>query len=360
MKALLLAAVTAVTIIAAVEITFRQTGGVSNVPHGSTPIEFQWKLRHVQQERLTYFIGDSRVEWGFPEDTFNAECARHGACNLRGVSAAGPGSSAGAILRYVLDNHQGPPGTLVLNYSPCSFYRFVEDPGPAKADLKLQDYLDDRLTTTLQEYLFTYGRRPSVTAKHFLSVLREGPVQDVIFFNRGYVSGVRRLDGRFNDGTPFDMRTYQLLAYRKMFSFMRNESHLHAKRREELVSLVGRARAQGWRILLIRIPIGDTLYAMEAALPEDVHLEYTARVLDIPLLDYQHDVRTQHLQTLDDSHLTPQSAQEMARILAEDLAQVLPADDLAAAVDAVNARRQFHAADSFQAAAGPTEQEKAP
>ena len=96
-------------------------------------------------------------------------------------------------------------------------------------------------------------------------------------------------------------------------------------------ALVREAVDKGWRVVLIRIPVGGQMLAMETALPEDLHLEAAARELNVLTVDYQYDPRLSGFTTVDESHLTPEAARRMAEVLADDVRVLLTRyDDLQA------------------------------
>jgi hypothetical protein len=64
--------------------------------------------------------------------------------------------------------------------------------------------------------------------------------------------------------------------------------------------------------------------ALEERLPERWSPEALAAELGIPFLDYEGDPRAAGLRTQDESHLDPESARGMARLLARDLDELLP------------------------------------
>jgi hypothetical protein len=321
MKSVLLAAACAVAIIAVVELGFRATGGTPSISLGKTPVEFQWKLKHADAQRLIYVVGDSRVEWGFGDHLFNEELSRRGVGDTVALNAGYPASSAAAVVEYIVSTHKGLPGVLVINYSACSFYRWVVSPGQPMANLKLQDLLDDRIRCRLKEAFYTYDRERHVYTDHLKASLNGGAERDVVWYRRDqYPEGFMQLRGRWNDGSPFDIRDWSLSSYRKQLGLLRKEEEKYTRRRKEIIETVVRARQAGWDVLLMRIPIGSRQFQMEQALPEHLLLEAVAADMAVPVLDYQDDPRLQPIETYDESHLAPRSARVMARVLAQDFA----------------------------------------
>ena len=83
------------------------------------------------------------------------------------------------------------------------------------------------------------------------------------------------------------------------------------------------AENSGWRVVLVRFPLGSHLRQLEDSLPTELDASTLARELRIPYLDYSGDSRTAGLATLDGSHMTPVSAREFAPVLASDVASII-------------------------------------
>lgn len=324
MKALLSAALVSLAVIVTVEIAYRSTHGTPGTPFGQTTIEFQWKVRHVPEDaEVVYVIGDSRVEWGFAELLFNEEMQRRG-LELRGVNAGSAGASVSEIIRTLTAMHPGKPGAMIVNFSPCGFYRFALSPGPPLKDLKLQDLIDDSINNYVRQRIWTWGRRPQVLVRHAVAVASGTVPREVAWERREWMpQGTVKLTGRYNDGAPFDVRSYEVGEYRKMYAKMPHERALAAQRQIQLAEALEGARKAGWRIVFIRMPVGEGVWRMESTLPEEFQLRTTAAKHNIPAIDYQDDPRVRDLQTVDDSHLTPESARKMTAVLAEDVYAVL-------------------------------------
>lgn len=326
MRQIILAALFASALIITVEIAFRATGGVPAIPQGKTSIEFQWKVRDAawQSERKTiYVIGDSRVEWGFAERVFNESLTNLGRSDLLGINAGSPAASAAKLSRAVLSAHHGQPGVLVLNFSPCSFFQFEQSPGPPAENLKLQDMLDDQIDIYLKERIWTWGRRPSALAEHAGRVLAGKPTRDVVWYDRLYTTdGVLSLKGRYNDDAHFDLREWTLEQYQRMFSGLQGSARID-RRKAELLTVVADARQAGWKVVLVRLPIGQTMLHLESQLPDGLHLQDIAADLNVPTLDYQGDPRLGQVHTVDESHVDQPTARRLAALLAADIIRLI-------------------------------------
>ena len=197
-------------------------------------------------------------------------------------------------------------------------------PGPPIPGLKIQDLLDDRLDSYLAEWLWTRGR-PEELSDYFVPYLRTG----IIRRGAGWVSRSSFPDGFMNatlnirGGLPTDAAAYQLANFGQFVAEVRENPAAARLRRDEISGVIRAARAAGWTVVLVRFPIGARMRDLEAGLPPDLHPDALARDVGVGLLDYTEDPRTVGLATLDESHLTPDSAREMARILAHDLFPLL-------------------------------------
>ena len=81
-------------------------------------------------------------------------------------------------------------------------------------------------------------------------------------------------------------------------------------------------QARKWQIVMIRLPVGTQMREVEDKLPEALKPARLAAELHLPFIDYNQDARTRDFKTLDESHLTPDSARKIAPILAADLARL--------------------------------------
>lgn len=331
MKAVLLGAAMSVAVIATVEVGFRMTGGTPSISLGKTPVEFQWRMQHVAGRRMIYVAGDSRVEWGFADKICNAALRRLGISDVETMNAGYPGGSVAEVVRFILAVHEGPPGILVINYSPCGFYRWGVTPGAKNSALKLQDVLDDRIRCWLKGVLYTYDRQRYVFREHVAACLNGGPPRDVVWYRRDvYPGGFMQLRGRWSDGSAFDPKAWSLGMYDEQLGFMRKEMPKCRRRRAELLDVVAGARRTGWQVLLVRLPVGASQYRKECDLPAFLRFEAMAAAMGVPAIDYQQDPRLQPVSTYDESHLAPRSVRQMAGVLADDLAAFLSRGDLPA------------------------------
>jgi len=326
-RSILIGTLVSLAAIGAVERLFRATGGMPSVVPGMTRVEYQWKMKRTHdRNRLVYVVGDSRVGWGFAERVFNdAWAERHHAHDAPGINAGVPASAIASNIDYLVDlRADTTPETLVVNYSPVGFYYFLNFPDTPVAGLKIQDALDDRLDTFLAERLWTRGR-PVDVVDHFREYIRNGSVPAVV----NWVHRVDFADGFVNatlgtnTGAPVDAAAYELAFFDRFVSGVRSNPTTAVRRRDVLAAAVRRAITRGWRVVLVRFPVGARMRQLEAQLPADLLPDAFAHDLDLQFTDYNRDRRTAELQTQDESHLTPDAARALAPILADDLSAIV-------------------------------------
>ena len=224
----------------------------------------------------------------------------------------------------MLETHRGRPGVLAINFSPCSFYQFQQGPGAAGDDLKLQDLLDDRIDTFMRQWVWTWGRRPSALLEHARRALAGQAGREVIWYDRRYTAdGCLSLKGRYNDDEQLDLRRWTLQQYQRMFDGLRRGAD-HDGRLAELRAVVEQARQSGWTVVLVRLPVSESMHRMESELPAELRLETASARLGVPAIDYQADPRVADVQTVDESHLAPESARKLASLLADDIGGLVP------------------------------------
>jgi hypothetical protein len=228
------------------------------------------------------------------------------------------GGGASPILHYLRDHvsqHPATHGMLVINYSPGFIYYFSngvseENPNPKDVGLKrtIRYLLSSIFTASIQslpEDFKLLGKEAHRKYWASRTVFPDG------FVNAQLLS---------TDGKPFDAAQNQLDYYTSII--LENSPARLAKANESRKSFVDSLKyfsTKNWQVVLIRLPIGKRMRALENKLPEAFKLEELATDLGLPFIDYNQDPRTQNLETLDESHLTPHAARLFARILASDL-----------------------------------------
>jgi hypothetical protein len=263
-------------------------------------------------------IGDSRVGWGVAEKLVTETLQSGPILSSRAFNLGLAGGGASAILRYLRDHvsqHPASHGMLVINYSPAFIYYFSNGVSEENSDSK-----DNGLKQTIK-YLFSSIFTASIQSlPEDLELLTKETHKKYwasrTVFPDGFVNG-QLLS---SDGKPFDVAQYQLDYYASII-LGNSPAHLDEanRNRKSFIDLVEYFNARNWQVVLIRLPIGKRMRALESKLPEAFKPESLAADLKLTFIDYNQDPRTQNFETLDESHLTPHAARAFASILATDL-----------------------------------------
>ncbi|MEW5910593.1 MAG: GNAT family N-acetyltransferase [Thermodesulfobacteriota bacterium] len=324
MRAILGAILFTLLIFLGVEYGFRTTGGIPSIIPGKTPFEFQWKIQNARAEKIVYVVGDSRVDWGFGDRLFTKVIKGMQPDDIQGFNAGLSAGSTRRIVEFILENHKGEEsGVLLLNFSPAGFYHFNTSPGKALGEIKFQDFIDHRISLYLSELFYSYGRGWKNLYHHFHQYSRNGYMLQFGWFSREFFpDGFVNAKGGYNDGSTYvpDIGYYTDLLHR--FS---QKMDFYVGQKEKLIQVLREAISLGWDVILIRLPIGKEMRSIEQRLPREFNPKEIARRLDIFFIDYDSDPRTAELPT-DESHLTPDSARSISRILAQDMVYYLLPD----------------------------------
>jgi hypothetical protein len=311
--------------LAALECGYRYTGGVPSVMPGKTNLEFQWKVKRARTERVIYVIGDSRVDWGFADRLFTREFSKLSGRKIQAINAGMASGSVEKIITYILAYHtQEKPGVMVINFTPASFCLFKNSPGEQVSNLTMQDFLDHRITHNLVEILYTYGRDIKSLFKHFYHYMHHGYTKRIAWFSRTvFYDGFINAEQGWNSGSKM---VVDISPYQKMFQQLRNNLPHYKKRMDKTYNAIRKAKRLGWKVILIRIPIGDRLMELEADLPESLRPKRVASQLSLPFIDYSSDPRTSDIPR-EESHLKPAGARKLSMILAHDMSRLLMSNE---------------------------------
>jgi hypothetical protein len=296
---------------------------------GMTRPEYEWKLAHMGSTPIVAVVGDSRIGWGFSEQAFDQHARNSPPPLARAFNLGAPAHSIEALVRHLLVARPDCRGcVMVINFSPAGLYTFDDGffpPGTPLEHVTLQDRIDDWIRSTLGEQVFTLSQNWRVVASTLREALRATQES-----RKPWVTWVERtaFDGGFynaqlasSDGKPVDHTEYQLDYYRTILLRMRSAPGL-VTRKQTLLAAVAEAQARGWRAVLVRFPIGRRMRQLEdGSLEEAFRAEAVARDGKLQLIDYDDLLETRDLPTLDESHLTPNSARAMGARLAADLAR---------------------------------------
>jgi hypothetical protein len=323
-------AVAVVAVVAGVEALYRWAGGLPSIPPGLTKSELDWKLTHLPAERLAVVVGDSRVGWGFSETDFLEGQRAAGAPPLAAAANLGaPGHATEDLVRYVTRFAKPCPGcALIVSFTPAGFYTF--DGGwteGGKPKVTLQELIDDHVRSFLSEHVYTYGAEARVVARMIRGALLGRRLPNTTYVSRHeYAGGFMNATLAASDGQPIDATEFQLGQYKDLILKRLVESPERAPAREAgMLSALGEARKAGWKVFLVRFPIGPRMRALETSVvPSGLDAASFAAAAGLPLLDYDADPRTRTLATVDSSHLAPASARALSRVLGQDVAAAWP------------------------------------
>ena len=297
--------------ISGVEFIFRHQGGQRNIPPGWNALELTQRLSTPPSGTFVGVVGDSRVGWGVSEAELRKGLVKGGLSNPDVRNLGLPAIHMNELLKVVLKEQKESKGTLILNFSPASFYYFTAKPS-ALLQTKQERY-DAALHLALADRVLTSDVPFTTTIKTLLGK----PQQKHRWLRRqvfedGFVNG----EMSYEPGeTP---SAFQLKEYRRVFESAKAGEQ--ERRAQELVDTLRRAKLDGWNLILVRLPIGVHMLEIEESLRAN-HLSphSLSQELDIPYYDLRGKV--QNIETLDQSHLTPESARRASFILGELIAQ---------------------------------------
>jgi hypothetical protein len=308
-------------IIVAVEAGFREAGGLSKVEPGMTAIEFVDKLRDVETGKKVLVVGDSRVGWGFSETDCETGMQAAGLKGFTALNAGRAACSSSDTLRWLLDHfHPMVPGVLAINYSPGGFYQFAPRPLSTSQPSR-QVVQDDQIDQYLRQRLATHGKDCKIVFPALWDTAHGRPLPaDMSFVSRQqFRGGFYNARIATNDGQPFDPAGYQLDYYTTTIDTIAKDPAT-AQKRQQWIDLLREASAQGWKVVLVRLPIGHRMAYVEAKLPESLQPKSLASEAGVPFIDYQEDGRLGEVTTLDESHLAPESARRVSHLIGMDVA----------------------------------------
>lgn len=276
---------------------------------GWSDAEYDWRVTSVTRND-TAFIGDSRVGWGLAEEVVTKELM---ARQISGRAFNLGYGSGGLIelLDYLAARRMERPRLLVLAVSPASLFDFTGSPSiPSNG---VHPLMDVHMKPVLDRFLPGGYRRIIQGLQSFWVP----PPARLVWSNRVvHREGVVNAELRWTDDQPFDVGEYQLQSYAKIIASMPGASD----RRIRLIAKIRTLQADGWRVSMIRMPVGKRMRDIEMGIPETLSFRGIAEDAGVQLIDYTEDHRTRDLPTIDQSHLTVPAARDFAAIVARDLA----------------------------------------
>ncbi len=321
MRSILYGFLLAFLILGSVEYAYRQAGGVPTVVPGKTALEFKYRVQEAKADMVVYVVGDSRVDWGFGDKLFSEQISRLQHRDIKSVNCGLPSGSTLSILNYIIHNPpNGQPGVIVLNFSPASFYHFKTRIGEYASLIKRQDFADHQINNYLSEKIFTFGQKVQPLYQYFQKYRKIGFQKRFGWFSRiRYPEGFVNSFGRNNDGS---VCVPDPAYYRKLFQKIKTRPEYALHRRKKIIQKIHRATNAGWKVIMVRMPVGEEMRQLETTLPEDFKPEKFAGQVGLYYKDYTRDPRTMNLLT-DGSHLVPDSARMMTKTLSSDFSRWL-------------------------------------
>jgi hypothetical protein len=172
----------------------------------------------------------------------------------------------------------------------------------------------------MAENIFSYGRRDII--EHFAGYFLKGFSRKIDWHSRKVLEpGFVNATLCSNDKSVVDAAEYQLDYYRSIIDKIAKDPGRAKQRMEDLVGLLRHCRETGWQVIVVRFPIGKRMLAVEEGLPEELGFEAFSRRIFVNAYDYRMDTRVAALPTIDESHLSPESAVAFSSVLADDFAR---------------------------------------
>jgi hypothetical protein len=328
MRKIILPFIIAGVLIAAIEISYRLTYGTPVITPGWTMMEFEWSIQNSKAKNIAFVVGDSRVGWGFFPSYFN-EQAKKLSSNIealpyiRSVNAGLPSASISGIVSEIVKTKDPSFGILVINFSPAGMYHFEMDPF-SQETISLQDYLDERISNAIRNYLFTCGVGWQACMNHFISYAKNGVKPRSAWIRRNvYWGGIVNANLICVGKPDFDISQFQLEYYGKILAKISNNHEKSEQNKILFEKEVRRAVDKGWKVIMIRMPVGSQMQEIEKTLPEHLSPEKICSELDIPYIDYNNSDLAGQMKTIDQSHLDPESARIISGRIADDLYHLL-------------------------------------
>lgn len=314
----------AILMVFAAEALHRLVGTpVEQIP-GWTNAEYVERASKVKIDRDVVFLGDSRVGWGIAEKSITDELRKHGALDVTAFNLGLPGTSIEKeidFLRLQWAGRSANGGIMMIHYSPTSWYSFkgtiapLSDGGQGAKDTAIDRAFRSVVTTN-----------PSLIKQDVQIIIHQGIKSHNskcywgarTVFAEGFVNGTLVC----NDGLPFDKAQKQLDYYRSILTSREFKGPATAQRKATLFKKIRQLQADGWRIVMVRLPIGPRMRQIDESIATDLQGSAVAAELGVPFVDYLSSLAAADILTQDESHLTPDSARRIAPILAADMMRI--------------------------------------
>jgi len=346
MKTVFKILISTVAILVAFQVWFQGIGGYPVMIQPSfTPIELQWRITHFKAKNKIYFIPASRVGWGFADNTFNQEIEKLYGDKYRALNTSMGSFTVPDVIPFIIRFHSGNPGVIVISYSPISFFWTPRGLDLPSSKLTRQEYLDERIKNFLWDYFYAYGLEYKLIKNIYYEAVEKRKVDDqtkkIVSGNQPfmfkipywhsrkiYPGGFVRATFAHADGSRPDPTGFQLdFHLRGIREDIRGRPKIAEEGRKRALGIIQDLKKSGWKIMLIHFPVGKQMYRIELNAPEHLKLPQFAASASVDYKDYNRDPRVRKLTIIDQSHLSPESANEFARILAKDIGKWIEKQD---------------------------------
>jgi hypothetical protein len=291
-------------------------------PPSWTYLEYIRRLESVDPKRDFVFLGDSRAGWGIAE---NAVTAALHACHIKanawnlGSAAAGLG---GLSDTFFANTPKSASGTLILNYGPGFLFHFTSGRGGRRLERSVRFNVIDEFVNQVSER-FIRGSIKDVPERIMKLVRGDPPSPHPFWASRtvygdGFVQGVLLRP----KGQPVDFRQLQIDYYKEIVEGIWSNTKRREERLSQFADVVRLARKIGWKVVMIRLPVGAEMRKIEATLPPETTFSALAKAYSLTAIDYNDDPRTLHIESTDQSHLSPDGAIAIAPVIASDMAKL--------------------------------------
>ena len=299
-----------------VEYSARKKGLPPNLTPGWSRIEFlsrASKQNFFQSKKTMFFVGDSRVGWGVAENYIssllkNSEYVT--AYNL-GLAASNTKNLLETIDRQ---NINFSDLSIVINYSPASFYHFRSGSFKESGYISPNDYLKNVFDQIISNYLYTFKTQiPKLYETLSANAYKKN---SPAWYSRTYhKEGMISADLKQPLNKKFNKSRFQLKYYQKIISRLSNGNTSKVRtNRNALKKVIEKLRQKGVMLMAIRLPVGKEMIKIENDFIEkskDIH--FITSVLGLNYYDLNDLVSD--CETYDESHIKPDCAKKAANIL---------------------------------------------
>ncbi|MBY0358794.1 MAG: hypothetical protein K2W82_12390 [Candidatus Obscuribacterales bacterium] len=298
-------------------------GGLPQSMPGLTEPEIKLKLRLSDFKHAVIFVGDSRVGWGLAEK-IASEILSQQKPALHAINAGLAATNIVASVDHLLSYHCSQPGILAINYSPACFYTFDSPILEEKNRFNFGQLLEKEIRYLIQERIcfFLNGKTFLRLIQHPNRATADVGWTDRKIYSDGFVQA--RLVGPGN--LPLDPSVFQLHFYKDIIDKIIQNQPAAVVRREAVITKLKEAKNKGWKIVIIRLPVGPKMRQLENKLPPALQPEAICQELTIPFIDAQ-NLYPENV-TIDQSHIRSSLVPKVTAKLTKELCSLNKAGGL--------------------------------